>query len=163
MAGSLFFCPALVVTNDSKELGTAYKGGDMSHQVSLFYEDVNDVLRAMVQALGGAKKVGGAMRGNDVGIEAAHRWILACLNPDRPERFTPEQVLWLLVECRKLNFHAGMHFLNVGAGYAPPTPVDPEDERARLQRDAIDAIRQLEGITKRLEQLGATSPLRSVG
>lgn len=129
------------------------------NQVSLFYEDVNDVLRAMVQALGGAKKVGVSMR-SDLGVDAAHRWLLAALNPDRPERLTPEQVLWLLVECRKINFHAGMHFLNVGAGYASPQPVDPEDERATLQREAIEAVRRLEGLAKRLEQLGA--PLRSV-
>jgi DNA-binding transcriptional regulator YdaS (Cro superfamily) len=44
--------------NPKKNFGTGDKGGEMQQQVSLFYEDVNDVLRAIVQALGGAKRVG---------------------------------------------------------------------------------------------------------
>jgi hypothetical protein len=136
----------------------------MQQQQSLFYEDLNDVLRAIVQALGGAKKVGAAMRGNDIGIEAAGRWVLDCINPDRQARFTPEQLLWLLREARRMNFHAGMHYLNVEAGYAPPQPVDPEDERVKLQRAAVEAIGELRHITDRLEKLGApVSNLRSVG
>lgn len=126
----------------------------MVSQASLFYEDVNDVLRALVQALGGAKKVGAALRGNDLGVDAAGRWVLDCLNPDRRERFTPEQVLYLLGAARKIGFHAGMHYFNVEAGYAPPQPVEPEDERARLNREAIEAIHALRGITDRLERLG---------
>lgn len=133
------------------------------NQVPLFYEDVNEVLRAIVAALGGAKKVGAAMRGNDIGVDAAQRWILQCLNPDRPERFTPEQFLWLLREARKIGFHDGMHFLNTSAGYAPPAPIEPEDERARLNREVVEAVRHLDGIAKRLEQLGSPIPnLRSV-
>jgi hypothetical protein len=44
-----------------------------------------------------------------------------------------------------------MHFLNVEAGYAPPQPVDPEDERAKLQREAIEAIAS-SAIAERLER-----------
>lgn len=135
----------------------------MSQQVQLFYESITDVLRALVQALGGAKKVGAAMRGNDIGIEAAGRWVLDCLNPDRRERFTPEQVLWLLAEARKVQFHAGMHYINVEAGYAPPLPVEPEDERAQLQRQVIEATAVLRQSIERLERLGVPNHLRSIG
>lgn len=39
-------------------------------------------------------------------------------------------------------------------GYTDPQPIEPEDERARLQREFINAQRGLEALAKRMERAG---------
>ena len=120
---------------------------------ALFHETVIDALRDVVQGLGGAKAVGAKMR-PDKSADVAARWISDCLNPDRAERFDPDQVLWLLRQGRAHGCHAAMNYLAREAGYADPTPVEPEDERARLQREFIEATKIIAGIGERLARHG---------
>lgn len=61
-------------------------------QMSLMHETLNDALREVVQAAGGAKKVGGSMFPEKTADDAASR-VRDCLNADRREVFSPEQVL----------------------------------------------------------------------
>lgn len=131
----------------------------MAEQPQLFYEGVTDALRALIQALGGTKKVGVAMR-PDKTADDAGRWILDCLNLDRREHLDPDQVLWLLREGRRIGFHAAMDYFASEAGYTA-SPVDPEDEVASLQREFIAAAKRQEQIVARIERL-STPPLSSV-
>lgn len=120
---------------------------------ALFHETAADALREVVQALGGMKAVGAQMR-PERAADVAARWVADCLNPDRAERFDPDQVLWLLREGRRIGCHAAANFLMREAGYADPTPIEPEDERARLEREFIAAAKGLSGIADRLARLG---------
>jgi hypothetical protein len=72
------------------------------------------------------------------------------MNDDRREHFTPSQVLWLLRAGREAGCHAAMGYLAAQAGYAEPVPVTPEDERARLQREFVQAARSLSRISEAL-------------
>lgn len=119
----------------------------------LFHETLTDALREVVQAYGGAKKVGAAMKPQKAADDAG-RWVLDCLNPERQARFDPEEVLWLLREGRKIGCHAAALFLMRESGYADPVPVEPEDERARLEREFIDAARSVEAIAARMMRMG---------
>lgn len=130
----------------------------MAEQSALFSEDFNDALKDVIRALGGTKEVGTKLR-PELPAASAGAWLKDCLNPDRRERLDPEQVLWLLREGRKVGCHSAMNYLCDEAGYARASPLEPLDEAAELQRQAIAAVKQLENITKRLERIGA---LRSV-
>jgi hypothetical protein len=122
----------------------------------LFYEDVNDVLRATVQALGGAKRVGAALRGNDIGVDAAGRWVLDCLNPDRRERFTPEQVLWLLARRARSIFMR--RCISSRRGRLRAAAAGRSRGRARQAAAPGDrGDRGLKSIAERLERLGVPS------
>lgn len=121
-------------------------------QQVLFHESLNDALRDVVQTLGGTKKVGTLMRPEKSPDEAA-RWINDCLNSDRREKFDPEQVLWLLREGRKIGCHSGMNFLCAESGYSAALPVEPKDEVAELQRNFIEASKQLSRLAARIEQI----------
>lgn len=121
-------------------------------QPALFHESLNDALRDVVQALGGTKKIGAMMRPEKTPDEAA-RWISDCLNPDRREKFDPEQVLWLLREGRKIGCHSGMHYLCAESGYSPAQPVEPKDELAELQRNFIEASKHLSHMADRIERI----------
>lgn len=120
---------------------------------ALFHESVNDALREVVQALGGPKAVGAKMR-PEKGVDVAGRWVSDCLNQERSERFDPDQVLWLLRAGRAAGVHACANYLMREAGYADPVPVEPEDERARLQREFIEAAGVVQVIAERLTRVG---------
>src|SRR3989304_4542646 len=77
---------------------------------------INEALREVVQALGGARKVGVMMRPEKSAKDAA-RWISDCLNVERREKFDPEQVMWLLREGRNIGCHSAMYFVGRGGGY----------------------------------------------
>lgn len=125
-------------------------------QPSLFHEDVWQALRDCVGALGGSKKVGVLLR-PELDAQTAGRWLLDCLNPERKEKLCVEQMLLILREARQANCHAGMTYIARHCGYADPQPIEPEDERAALQREYIAAVKQLAAISTRLEQNGLRS------
>lgn len=120
---------------------------------ALFHETLLDALREVVGALGGSKKVGPLLRSTKTPEEAA-RFINDCLNPDRRERFDPDDVLYLLRAGRAAGCHAAANYIMREAGYADPIPVEPEDERARAQRDFEIAVKALGTVTDRLARLG---------
>ena len=120
---------------------------------SLFYETFPDALKAVVQALGGAKPVGSKLWPEKT-PDAAARQLNDCLNEARPEKLSPEQVLWLLAAGRKVGCHAAMNYLAREAGYSDPMPVEPEDERARLQREFIEAQKAMQALAGRMQRAG---------
>ena len=120
---------------------------------ALFHESLTDALREVVQALGGTKAVGAMLR-PERGADAAGRWLSDALNPDRAERLDPDQVLYLLKAGRAAGCHAAAAYLMREAGYADPVPVEPEDERARAQRDFEAAVKALGAISDRLARMG---------
>lgn len=122
-------------------------------QQALFHESLADALQDCVRALGGAKSVGNAMRPEKT-VDDARRWILDCLNPDRAEKFAPDQVLWILREARKVGCHAAMTYLARECGYADPQPIEPEDERSALQRQFVEQSKALQQLAHRMERSG---------
>ncbi len=121
-------------------------------QPPLFVESVNEALRAVVAHLGGAKAVG-PMLWPQKPVDEAARQLLDALNPDRPHKLDPEQTLFLLRKAREAGYHGAMEFIATEAGYTKPSPIEPEDERAQLQRDFIAAVKTSQQIAARLERV----------
>lgn len=122
-------------------------------QTALFYESFNDALDACVKSCGGAKVVACRIW-PDKTPEAAHRLLLACLNESRDEKLGPDQVLFILKMGRERGFHGAMNFITRDSGYADAAPIEPEDERARLQREFIEAQRSMQKLAERMERVG---------
>ncbi|MCG8434409.1 MAG: hypothetical protein MJA83_10295 [Gammaproteobacteria bacterium] len=120
-------------------------------QESLFIEDVYEALRVAVMALGGTKVVGTMLWG-DKPADKAGELLANCLNRTRPEKLDPEQFIFLQREAKKVGCHAIPAFTNQDTGYAPPIPIEPEDEKAQLQRDYIAAVKLSQQIAKRMEK-----------
>lgn len=125
-------------------------------QPALFHESLHDALRDCVRALGEPKAVGHAMR-PEKSMDDARTWLLNCLNPERPEKFDPEQILWLLREARKVGCHAAMAYIARECGYADPQPIEPEDERAQLQRQFVEQSKAMQQLFARMERAGIRS------
>lgn len=130
-------------------------------QQQLFYEDVFDVAKAMVQACGGAKVVAGKIWPHKP-IAEAHREILDCLNRERPRKFCIEEFLAVVKMAREAGFHQGKHWIDSDTGYQPTPPSDPKIERDRLADElarAADSFKNLQRAVERLTE-PTTKPVR---
>lgn len=125
-------------------------------QPALFHESLYDALKDCVRAIGKPADVGKAMRPEKSG-EEARMWLSNCLNPERPEKLDPEQVMWILREARKVNCHAAFAYLARECGYADPQPIEPEDEKAALQREFIKQSRVMQQLFAHMERAGIRS------
>lgn len=121
---------------------------------ALFHDSINEALRDVVMACGGYKAVGKRLW-PEKSVEAAGRLLADCLNDARSERLTPDQVLLLLRMGREVGCHAAMAFLAGEAGYQA-LPIEPDDERAKLQRQYIESVKSLQRLADRMERLGGS-------
>lgn len=119
----------------------------------MFVEDLNDAIRDTIKALGGYKKVGHEMR-PELDVDAAGRWLSDCCNPDRRDKLSPEQVAFIRRRGRQEGVHILATFEAKDAGYAPPKPIEPEDERAELMREFVRMGRDMKALASRLNVYG---------
>lgn len=123
---------------------------------------INAALVDTIKALGGSKVVGPLLY-PEKPLEAAQRALLDALNPERPARLSPEQVVFIARLARRQGCHVLMAHLCTELGYAPPVPVEPADQAAQLQREFVTAVAALQGLAARLDALGVPAPaLRQV-
>lgn len=123
-------------------------------------ESLNDALIEAVKACGGSKVVGVALWPAK-GIEAAQRSLLACLNADRNEKLSPDELMLIFRMARERGFHGAMHFFCADLSYSQPNPIDPKDEVAELLRQNNELRTKLLLSSERIERL-LTPSLRSV-
>lgn len=121
-------------------------------QEQLWHDTLEEAIRAAISALGGPKKVG-PMLWPELSVEDARNRLNNCLNDSRREFLKGNQIQLISREARKVGCHTIAAFQNRDAGYADPVPVEPEDEKAKLQREFVQAVRHLKGVEQRLEKL----------
>ena len=121
-------------------------------QLDLILEDLNDALKTLVQALGGVQEVGTTLRPSKT-RDSARTWLSNALNPDRDQKLELEDIVYLLTEGRRRGIHIAMGYLCKECGYHEPTPNDPVDEKAELQKQFIRAKDDMGRILRRMEDL----------
>ena len=129
-------------------------------QQELFHETVQDALRELIRATGGTKIVG-AKLWPSLPVDQSASKVSDCLNPDRRQHFNENELLHLLRIGRDIGCHAAMNHIATTSGYAEPNPVTPADEVQALQEQFIQAAKELQQMSRRLESLTSTS-LRAV-
>lgn len=125
----------------------------MSDQIPLFVEDYYEAIRATVQGLGGFKRVGHDLK-PDLTPDAAGRWLADCCNADKREKLSPTELAYIRRRARGTGVHVLAAFEMQDAGYAPPQPVEPEDERAALMRKFVAAAEGMKVIAADLQRFG---------
>lgn len=116
----------------------------MNDQIPLFVEDYNEAIRATVQALG--------LPADE--RQLSRRQLVALVRVAAVSEPAPGFVCGLL----RLELSTGVHILAafeaMDAGYAPPQPIEPEDEKAALEREFIKASKAFTNLVGRLERAG---------
>lgn len=124
----------------------------MSQQYELFYDDENDAIRACVQALGGSKMVGHALWPEKTPDSAGQR-LRDSLNETLSQKLGLSESLYILRKASDIGCHIGVAHILRTCNYAPPIPIKPEDKRAELQLQILDATDTLKHAIKHLEAL----------
>ena len=122
-------------------------------QVPLFVEDLNEAIRATVNALGGFKAVGVELRPEKSAVDAG-KWLADCLNAAKRDRLDPEQLAYIRRKARAAGCHVLAAFEMQQAGYAPPVAIAPADEAAELKRQFVESVKAQQQLVQRLERLG---------
>lgn len=128
----------------------------MSPQLPMFVEDYYDAIRAAVEGLGGYKRVGADLK-PDLGVEAAGRWLADCVNPDKREKLSPTELAYIRRRARQAGLHVLAAWEAKDAGYAEPKPVEPEDERAALQREFVARARDMQDLLALMARAGLST------
>lgn len=120
---------------------------------SLFVESIEEAVAEVARVCGGRKAFAAAMWPS-LPVRDAHNRIDACLNPERREQFHPTDILYIMRQGREAGCHSLMLFLARESGYTDPQPVEPEDERAKLQREFVQAQKAMAQLAARMERAG---------
>lgn len=120
---------------------------------SLFVESIEEAVAEVARVCGGRKAFAAAMWPS-LPVRDAHNRFDACLNPERREQFHPSDILYILRRGREAGCHSLMLFLARESGYTDPQPMEPEDERAKLQREFVQAQRAMAQLAARMERAG---------
>ncbi len=120
---------------------------------SLFVESIEEAVAEVARVCGGRKAFAASMWPS-LPVREAHNRLDACLNPERRENFHPTDILYILRRGREAGCHSLMLFLARESGYTDPQPMEPEDERAKLQREFVQAQRAMAQLAARMERAG---------
>jgi len=118
-------------------------------QIPMFVDDLNEAIRATVNALGGMKVVGVELKPEKSAVDAG-KWLADCLNTSKRDRLDPDQLAYIRRKARSAGCHILASYEMRDAGYARPVPIAPEDEAAELQRKFIAGVKALETLQKEM-------------
>lgn len=114
----------------------------------LFYDDEFDALaQTIANSKRGFKECAGFLFPH-LKPESQYARLKACLNPDKDERLTFGQIVAL---CKYCDCYDALYFMADELSHNRPVKRDPEDEKARLQREYIEAVGTLKRLTERMD------------
>ncbi len=119
---------------------------------SLFVESIEEAISEVARVCGG--RMSAVAMWPSLPVREAHNRFDACLNPERREKFDLSDLLYIAKRGREAGCHSLMLFIARDTGYTDPQPVEPEDERARLQREFIQAQKAMTQLAARMERAG---------
>ena len=120
---------------------------------ALFCESIEEAILEVARFCGGRKTLAAEMWPS-LPVREAHNRFDACCNPERREQFHPADLLYIAKRGRAAGCHSLLLFLARESGYADPQPVEPEDLRAKLQREYIEATKAMQRLAGRMERAG---------
>lgn len=126
------------------------------NQTTMWHETVYDAVRALVDGLGGPKRVAADMwPTRDLGD--AHRYFLKCLDQDRPEKLGLDEFVWLMRRGREAGCHVLADWLAQTCLYelrvvdATAREADLARQMEQTMASAADLLRQWERLRSRAE------------
>ena len=122
-------------------------------QEELFHEDLFDALRTDISRLGGNKVVGHQLWPK-LSPDKAGEKLANCLSRIRQEKLDPEEVLFIQREAARIGSLASLSYVAEFVSIHAPVIIEPEDEKAQLQKDFIAMGKQMAQIADRLQRLG---------
>lgn len=135
-------------------------------QQPLFIETKEEAIEATAAVCGGKKALACAMRPDMADDpDAAGRWLLDALNPERRSEIHLTHVLRAIVYARdKYDCHILKHWLDRATGYSPTDPASELTPRQRIARRRValaEAQRELADEEAELDRTETMADIRS--
>jgi hypothetical protein len=119
-------------------------------QLSLMQEAIEDAIKEVARVVGGTKVLAGALWPTKAN---SHTHFLDCLNPERPAKLSPSELMVVAKIGRERDCHAVMQFLVQEIGYEMPKPADLEKSIDEISSRIADGMDFLRAEMPRLEKL----------
>lgn len=119
---------------------------------TIAYDDIYDALRVGVQTMGGNKAVGARLWPEKM-PDKAGELLANCLSTTRPEKLDPEQFMLIVRWSKRAGCHAPMQHMAQNTEYETPKPIEPEDQKERLQREFVQAMQRLDAISQAMKEM----------
>jgi hypothetical protein len=116
-----------------------------------FFDSPEDALKAIIQHLGGIKRVGPKLF-PDKSVDAAARYLLDCVNHDRQEKLALTQIMMLLRLAHEAGYHSAYAWLSGEIGY-DIKPITRAEEVDRLTSVVEQSTKTLASALATLERL----------
>lgn len=116
-----------------------------------FFDSPEDALKAIIQHLGGIKRVGPLLF-PDKSVDAAARYLLDCVNHDRQEKLALTQIMMLLRLAHEAGYHTAYAWLSGEIGY-DIKPITRGEEVDRLTTVVEQSTKTLASALATLERL----------
>lgn len=116
-----------------------------------FFDSPEDALKAVIQQLGGIKRVGPKLF-PDKTVDAAARYLLDCVNPDRSEKLSLSQIMMLLRLAHEAGFHTAYAWISGEVGY-DIKPITKAEEVDRLTSVVEQSTKTLTSALAALERI----------
>jgi hypothetical protein len=132
-------------------------------QHRLYHEDFLSALDEDIRSLGGRKAVAMRLRPElQHKPHEAHVWLNNCLNPERRERLTDEQIRQIMRWAKEISAVAAMNYWCDDVGFERPKPLSPAGEIDKLQERQGQLLQEIRALATQMERLNASGALRSI-
>jgi hypothetical protein len=125
--------------------------GGNTMQPSLFHERIEDALDEVIRVCGGRKEFACEMW-PDKPQREAHNLLDACLNPERREKFSPSQIIYILKRGRGVGCHSLMFYISRECEYEA-RPIIAAEEVDRLTSVIESSTKTLAAAMATLERI----------
>lgn len=119
-----------------------------------FFDSPEDALKAIIQQLGGIKKVGPRLF-PDKTVDAAARYLLDCVNAERSEKLSLSQIMMLLRLAHEAGYHTAYSWMSGEIGY-DIKPITKAEEADRLATVVEQSAKTLAAALASLERIRAS-------
>lgn len=125
-------------------------------QAALWHDTIYEALRALIDALGGPKRVAADLwPARELGD--GQRYLLKCLDAERPEKLGLEEFVWLMRRGREAGCHVLADYLGQACQYEL-RPVDPAVAEADLAAQVERTMTQAADLLRQWERLKGRRP-----
>lgn len=121
-------------------------------QTKLFHERIEEAIDEVCRACGGRKVIAMELFGKEKSQRDAHNALDAMLNPERREKFSPSQLVYIAQRGQEVGCHSIMAFLGQECGYELK-PITKAAEVDRLTTVVEQSTKTLASALATLERL----------
>jgi hypothetical protein len=112
-----------------------------------FYDCAEDATNSAILNSGKSYKEVAHYIRPEISMDSAYAWLKNALKDDARETLSADRHIMIANYCQRFDF---LYYVAGKCHHSRPLPVEPEDEKAELQRQFIKAVTELRQLSSRI-------------